>query len=175
MADRPMNYTKNNMWGGRGASADPENDSCRQIAMSLQLSVHSLVCRPCRNDITRLTKDPDHHPRWEKCQITECVIPECKNTFFSNCSIPSEDILQCLTLKGENIPPQLEVPAPFCKHHYHMVYNTCQPTQLNCQTCCAVLRKQNARPCPDPETIRTYLEETIGYEGTLNDGDKCHK
>ena len=70
----------------------------RQIAMSLQLSAHSLVCRPCRNDTTRLTKDPDHHPRWEKCQITECVIPECKNTFFSNCSIPSEDILQCLTL-----------------------------------------------------------------------------
>ena len=60
-----------------------------------------------------------------------------------------------------------------------MVYNTCQPTQLNCQTCCAVLRKQNARPCPDPETIRTYLEETTGYEGTLNDGDKvcfaCYK
>ena len=49
----------------------------------------------------------------------------------------------------------------------------------NCQTCCAVLRKQNARPCPDPETIQTYLEETTGYEGTLNDGDKlcftCYK
>ena len=156
-----------------------KNDSNRQIAVSLQLSAHSLVGRPCRNDITRLTKDPDHHPRWEKCQITECVIPQCENTFFSNCSIPCEDILQCLTLKGENIPSELEIPASFCKHHYHMVYNTYQPTQLNCQTCCAVSRKQNARPCPDPETIRTYLEETTGYEGTLNDGDKvcfaCYK
>ena len=97
-----------------------KNDNCRQIAMSLQLSAHSLVCRPCRNDITRLTKDPNHHPRWEKCQITECVIPQCKNTFFSNCSIPSDDILQCLKLKGENIPTIrgtcsiLQTPLPHC-------------------------------------------------------------
>ena len=131
------------------------------------------MSRPCRNDITRLTKDPEHHPRWEKCQITECVIPQCKNTFFSNCSVPSDDILQCLTLKGENIPPQLEV------YLLHFANTITTLSQLNCQTCCAVLRKQNARPCPDPETIRTYLEETTGYEDTLNDGDKvcfaCYK
>ena len=146
-----------------------KNDGCWQIAVSLQLSAHRLVCRPCCNDITRLTKDPDHHPRWEKCQITECVIHECKNTFFSNCSIiPSEDILQCRTLiflhNSRHLLRFANTITTWCI--------TCQPTQLNCQTWCAVLRKRNARPCPDSETIRTYLEEMTGYEGTLNDGDK---
>ena len=52
-----------------------KNDSCRQFAQSLDISGHCLVCRPCCNDITRLKKDPSHRPRWEKCRVTECTIP----------------------------------------------------------------------------------------------------
>ena len=156
-----------------------KNNSCRQLALSLNISEHSPVCRPCRNDITRLIRDPDHHPRWEKRIISECIIPECKNSFFSKCSIPLDDIVKCLRLAGENIPSKVEIPAAFCKHHYHMVYNIYQPTQTNCPTCSAVLQKQNARLCPDVKTIRTYLAENTGYEGTLNENDKvcfaCYK
>ena len=113
-----------------------KNDSCQQLALSLEISGRSPVCRPCRNDITRLMKDPDHRPRWEKCKITntECIIiPQCNNTFFSKCSIPHDDIVQHLMLAGENVPSNLDVPAPFCKHYYHLVYNTHQPThQFSC-------------------------------------------
>ena len=105
-----------------------KNNSCQQLAQSLNISGHSLVCRPCRNDITRLTTDPSHCPRWEKCRVSECTIPQCKNTFFSKCSIPYDDIVRCLTLARENIPPNLAKPVPLCKHHYHLVYNTYQPT-----------------------------------------------
>ena len=52
---------------------------------------------------------PDHRPRWEKSKITntECIIPQCNDTFFSKCSIPHDDIVQCLKLAGENVPSNL--------------------------------------------------------------------
>ena len=126
-----------------------QNDSCRQFAQSLDISQYSLVCCPCCNDITRLTNDPSHRPRWEKCRVTECKIPQCKNTFFSKCSILHDDIIQCLTLARENIPPNLDIPAPLCKHHWYTVYIS--QHKHTCPTCGAVLQKQSARPCPNTE------------------------
>ena len=156
-----------------------KNNSCQQLAQSLNISGHSLVCRPCRNDITRLTTDPSHCTRWENCRVSECTIPQCKNTFFSKCSIPYDDIVRCLTLARENIPPNLAIPVPLCKHHYHLVYNTYQPTQTHCPTCGAVLQKQSARPCPNTERIQSYLVDKRSYEGVINNGDKvcfaCYK
>ena len=45
------------------------------LASDVDISGHCLVCRPCCNDITRLKKDPSYRPRWEKCRVTECTIP----------------------------------------------------------------------------------------------------
>ena len=155
------------------------DEGCQQLALSLDISGDSLVCRPCRNDIARLKNDPSYRPRWEKNKISGCVIPQCENTFSSKCNIPIPDIFQCLTLASENVPPKLDAAPPLCKHHYHVVYNTYKPTQTHCPTCYTWFHKQNARPCPDVASIATYLAEKTGYEGTLRQNDKvcfsCYK
>ena len=130
-----------------------KNDSCQQFAQSLDISEYSLICHPYRNDITRLTKDPSHHPRWEKCRVTECIIPQCKNTFFSKCSIPHDDIIQCLTSARENIPPNLVSTTTIW---YTMYISQHKHTG-------AVLQKQSTRPCPNTERIQSYLAENTGY------------
>ena len=111
-----------------------KDEDCRELATSLGISAHSLVCRPCRNDLARLRKDPSHCPRWEKSKISGCAILQCENLFFSKCHIPISNIAQCLEAAGENnIPKEIDTAPPLCKHHYHVVYNTYKPTQMYCQ------------------------------------------
>ena len=111
-----------------------KDENCRELATSLGISAHSLVCRPCCNDLARLRKDPSHCPRWEKSKISGCAILQCENLFFSKCHIPISNIAQCLEAAGENnIPKEIDTAPPLCKHHYHVVYNTYKPTQMYCQ------------------------------------------
>ena len=130
-----------------------------------------MVCRPCRNDIARLRKDPCHCPRWEKERISECAVLQCRNKSFSKCNIPMSDIVLCLELAGESVPSQLDTAPSLCKHHYHMVYNAHKPTQTHCPTCGTGLQR-NSLSCPDPTSIRLYLAEKTGYEGTLGKNDR---
>ena len=120
-----------------------KDESCQQLSLSLGISELSLVCRPCRNDIARLKRDPSHLPRWEKNKISGCVIPQCENKFFSKCNIPIPAIVQCLRLASENVPHNLDGAPSLCKHHYHVVYNTYKPTQPHCPTCGTGLHKQS--------------------------------
>ena len=90
------------------------DECCRELAITLGITEHSLVCRPCRNDIARLRNDPSHCPRWEKERISaECAVTQCKNKFFSKCYISMSDIVQCLELSGERIPSELDTAPPF--------------------------------------------------------------
>ena len=81
------------------------NLSAPSAATSLGISAHSLVCRPCCNDLARLRIDPSHCPRWEKSKISGCAILQCENLFFSKCHIPISNIAQCLEAAGENNIP----------------------------------------------------------------------
>ena len=141
-----------------------KDEGCRQLAISLDISGHNLVCRPCRNDMARLMKNPSHCPRWEKDKISGCAIPQCKDPFFSKCNIPNSDIVQCLTIAGENIPSKLDIAPPLCKHHYHVVYNVHKPTQTHCLACSTGLQK-GSRPCPDAASITMYLADKTGTIG----------
>ena len=136
-----------------------KDEDCQHPALSLGISGHSFVCGPCRKDISQLKNNPSHCPRWEKNKISGCVIPQCKNTFFSKCYLPIPDITQCLTMEGENIPTNLDTVLPLCKRDYHMVFNTYKPKQTHCPTCGTGLHKQNARTCPDVTSISIYLAE----------------
>ena len=106
------------------------DEFCRELALTLGITEQSLVCRPCRNDIARLRKDPCHCPRWEKERISECAVLQCRNKSFSKCNIPMSDIVLCLELAGESVPSQLDTAPSLCKHHYHMVYNAHKPRGL---------------------------------------------
>ena len=58
------------------------DESCMELVTTLGITDASLVCLPCRKDISRLKKDPCHCPRWEKEKISGCSIPLCRNRFF---------------------------------------------------------------------------------------------
>ena len=135
-----------------------KDEDCQHLTLSLGISGHSIVCHPCRNDISRLKTDPSHCPRREKKKISGCaflslISPCCeeteisrpflfshasekweksKNTFFSKCYLPIPDITQCLTVAGGNIPPNLDTFLPLCKHHYRVVYNTYRKGTIVC-------------------------------------------
>ena len=40
--------------------------------LSLNVSTESLVCRPCRDDITRVLANPAYIPRWKKGEVEIC-------------------------------------------------------------------------------------------------------
>ena len=52
------------------------------------------MCRPRRNDLALLRKDPS---QWEKSKINGCAIPQCESMFFSK---------QSLEAAGENTIPK---------------------------------------------------------------------
>lgn len=60
-----------------------------------------------------------------------------------------------------------------------MVYNAVQPQQTNCPACGISLKHVTSRPCPNAQVIREHLQESAGFEGTLEAGDKvcfsCYK
>lgn len=60
-----------------------------------------------------------------------------------------------------------------------MVYNAVQPQQTNCPARGISLKHVTSRPCPNAQVIREHLQESAGFEGTLEAGDKvcfsCYK
>ena len=147
-----------------------KNAQAQDVAISLHLTLQSPVCRPCRDNIGRLVKNPAVIPRWEKeGRMSNCCIPMCTNASFSTSKFATSEqiahILMC-----EKVP----YPAPLCKNHYHLVYDTLQSKQTHCCTCNSSLRNIRKRTCPDPKIIQQYLEQNTGFEGTIpDDGRVC--
>ena len=75
--------------------------------------------------------------------------------------------------------PTVPVPSPFCKHHYHMVYNEYKPTHTHCKTCNTPLRNSHPRNCPQPKVIEKHLQENAGFVDSIQPEDKvcqvCYK
>ena len=105
-----------------------KNVQAQEIALTqLQLTKESLVCRLCRDNISKLVKKPDSTRRWEKASSKmKCCIDMCTNDVFAKSKIATREqiahILQC-----ENV----SLPVPLCKHHYHLLYNTLHLDQTN--------------------------------------------
>ena len=146
-----------------------KDEGCRQLVISLDISGHNLVCRPCRNDMARLMKIPVIVLGGRRIKLVGVPFLSA-DPFFSKCNIPNSDIVQCLTIAGENIPSKLDIAPPLCKHHYHVVYSVHKPTQTHCPACSTGLQK-DSRPCPDAASITMYLADKTGYEGTIGEND----
>ena len=55
-----------------------KDKSAQQCASSWGVDAESPVCRPCRDDISRLVKDPAYIPRWKKAVKNEtCAVVNC--------------------------------------------------------------------------------------------------
>ena len=135
---------------------------------SLRISSDSLVCRPCRHDISRILKEPGTVPRWEKPKKGgKCFFPNCGESSFTSTKKPIPTEYQLV-----NVP----IPTPLCKHHYFLITNKEQSTR--CLTCNISLRHTAVRTCPDVKCIQQHLLET-GCEVTIPEGGKvclaCYK
>ena len=148
-----------------------KNTRARELALTdLQLTLQSAVCRLCRDDIGRLTRDANVTPRWEKQKREKkCCVDMCDNTCYSVSSVGTREQIACI-LKCELVP----YPTPLCHQHYHYVYDTLQSKATRCCTCNATLRNARKRVCPDSETIQKYLMQNTGFEGTIpKEGRVC--
>ena len=146
----------------------------RHFVLSQQLNLDSLICKPCRNDISKCLADPHHSPRWKKSTLKGvCCIFECSDMAEHNCSKFSEtdkDVLQKCAIKCKtNVIPD---PMPLCTGHYNSLLNATRSTQTHCKTCSADLRHSRNRVCPNPKVILEYLTENTGYEGELGPDDR---
>ena len=98
-----------------------KNAHAKQIAHTL--TKQSLVCQLCRDDISKVVRNPAHTPRWVKLARKTndyCCVPTCSRSAFVHSKIASSEQTQNI-LKCECVV--IPYPAPLCKQHYHVVYN----------------------------------------------------
>ena len=151
--------------------------------LSLNVSTDSQVCRPCRDDVTRVLANPAYIPRWRKERVescnTYCCVKNCDNLSFSQTTMcSSSDELKSvhhIEFKTERVL----IPTPLCKNHYYVVYDALQSRKKHCITCGRRLRLGNDRPCPQPHVIQMHLSQHTDFEGDILADDRvcltCYK
>ena len=48
-----------------------QNTQARDVVGNYGITPDDIVCRPCQDDIRRVTVDPNYSPRWEKKILTQ--------------------------------------------------------------------------------------------------------
>lgn len=135
----------------------------------------SLVCHPCRGDVTKIVRNPEFVPRWEKSMKTckekvshKCCVSECSSLSFVSTALGTSEQLKSAfnntQLKyGDAIP----VPTPLCQYHYHIIYDEIQGVPRQCLTCGMSLRHNIHRRPPQPKELGKYLREHTSFEGEV--------
>ena len=70
--------------------------------MEMGLTMDSIICRPCRHDLSRLKATTSYIPRWEKSsnKTTSCAVELCDEKVFCTLQIAKkEEITQTLKTK----------------------------------------------------------------------------
>ena len=96
-----------------------------KYVLSLNISGESLVCRSCRDDVTRVLSNSSHVPKWRKVGVETsdiyCCVKHCTHYSFTQTNMGSSDELkhvQQIEFAYDTIP----TPTPLCKSHYHVLY-----------------------------------------------------
>ena len=139
-----------------------KNQHAREYVVSMDVPADSVVCRPCRHDVTRVIADAEYMRRWRKESVESsnsyCCVRNCSElsiAYASMCS--SDEFIQIQGIEFQNEP--IPVPTPLCKSHYHAVYDASQTRQKNCRTCGRRLRMGMDRPCPQHSAPRHKFPE----------------
>lgn len=156
-----------------------KSEQARELVKSLGVGEKGTVCRPCRQDVTRMAANPSHIPRWDKIR-DQCCISSCNEQVYARSKMASKERMMAILREQElHYVNEVPVPTPLCRHHYHRVYNLLQPTHTNCSACGISLKHTQSRPCPQPDIIEDHLRNTISFEGHIKEGDKvcysCYK
>ena len=151
------------------------NERAHELAASFQVNKDSLVCRPCRQDVSRMLTDHTYVPRWrEKRDTNMCGISDCTESAFVCSKMASSGTMK-LAMERMGVACSLhERPEPtrLCKYHYCIIHIILQPPQTNCATYNISLRHCNSMPCPQPEVIQQHLRENTDFEGHVEAQDK---
>jgi len=164
----------------RSAPTQWRNEEAHKYVTSMQVQSDALMCKPCKDDVTRILGNSSLIPRWRKGSITDknkCCILLCGQSVFVHGRLATNEQMQAaLKLAGQKCTSDtVPVPVPLCKHHCHLVYNMLQPTRTNCITCGISLRHATPGPrlCLKPEK---YLKDKTGFEGHIGEQDKvCYQ
>ena len=107
-----------------------KNVQAQRYVLSIGMSADSLVCRPCRQDVTRVVTDPGHTPRWGRDVGTRsknlCSVLNCTKTSFAHATISTGELPQGIQFRTKPTP----TPTPLFKHHYHSVYDAQETRQM---------------------------------------------
>ena len=76
-----------------------KSKEAHSLALSFQVQTDSHVCRPCRDDLDRILRDPVHVPRLRKETKRECCIDNCRDISFVSSHIVNSKYEEALTLK----------------------------------------------------------------------------
>ena len=108
------------------------NEQACELVRSLGVSPEGLVCRPCRQDVTRVLGSSSYIPRWEKSRENKCCIHvhQCNEHAFANSRMASQESMHAALEEGDLkcMCDEIPIPTPLCKH---LQYTTCfsQPKQ----------------------------------------------
>ena len=77
------------------------NEEARKYVTSMQVQSDALICKPCKDDVTRVLANPSLIPRWRKGSMTDknrCYILLCGQRVFVHGRLASSEQMQA-TLK----------------------------------------------------------------------------
>ena len=156
-------------------------DRVREFMAEKGITGQDMICRPCRQDITRvLSGDSSYRARWEKrAGSAACCVKDYTEQVLSsyNVTLTKTALDTCgLQFKEEAIPK----PIPLCTHHYHTLYKFVTPQpNAHCPTCDAPLRHLKTRFCPQPSVIEAHLRDKTSFDGSISSTDRvclsCYK
>lgn len=153
-----------------------KDERAKSLARELNITADGIVCRACRDDISRVVKDPGHTPRWEEKEQMNCSMPGCGEVVFAKSNIITEEQLNSMATRLGLCCGKFHLPAPLCKTHYNLAYREMQPVQTTCVTCGVYIGKTSPRVCPNPRYVQWHLADLTGFEGDIKEGDRvCHQ
>ena len=59
-----------------------KSEAAQLLIRSMHIEFDAPICRPCRDDISRLVKNQQYIPRWTKATQKTCCIPGCNATAY---------------------------------------------------------------------------------------------
>ncbi len=69
-----------------------KNEQTRELVISLGVSEHGLVCRPCSKDAARVVGNASYIPRWEKRnKESRCCVVDCSERKFACTKVADTD------------------------------------------------------------------------------------
>ena len=154
-----------------------KDEQARTYVLSLKVPLACGICRPCRDDVTRILANPSHVPRWKKgkssSKISNCCVLGCSSVTLSAVSSTFQAELQHafqragLQCSSEVIP----TPTPLSKHHYHLVYSALQPRE--CATCGVRLRGNNHVHAQNRMLLENTSKRAQGLRGKYTVRIEC--